>query len=426
MDYQNSRGKKKNSRKDVKKKAPASNSSDDKNGYDSDDCESITSVASSVESHMFDELTSEDAIDLHEDFEAKLMDNIEDGARQKNSKSRQLSLTEIKKALCRRYIYDFITGRKESILDFSEKLLKKGNQEDRNLSSGIVSALCIQLGEGESTQVFTTVKPILISLIADASVSPIARASAASALGICCFIGSEELEDTADCLVALKAAFSKKIPSESSLHCAFASALSAWGLLLTIASSSVAMEQMEGCIATMCKLLELGDLNLRIAAGETVALVYELGRNEGVSFQGPVNTLYALLRDLANESGRHKGKREKKQQKSSFRDILKSVEKNIRPDEKIKFASEYIQMTSWTWICRYKGFKDVLGSGTITHLECNMLLRDIFELGLPATKALKESKNSKYERQLMNAAVSKTRTQKRNLRRDNKTSTVNI
>ena len=33
-----------------------------------------------------------------------------------------------------------------------------------------------------------------------------------------------------------------------------------------------------------------------------------------------------LLRELANESGKHKGKREKRQQKASFRDILKSVE----------------------------------------------------------------------------------------------------
>ena len=131
----------------------------------------------------------------------------------------------------------------------------------------------------------------------------------------------------------------------------------------------------------MCKLLELGDLGLRIAAGETVALVYELACQSDVSLQGPVHNLYALLRDFANESGRHKGKREKRQQKSSFRDFLKSVEVSVfvsiyicdvvvntrivlvkflffllffkngcSPDETIKFGLEYIQMTSWTWL----------------------------------------------------------------------------
>lgn len=80
------------------------------------------------------------------------------------------------------------------------------------------------------------------------------------------------------------------------------------------------------CVPVICKLLELGGLNLRIAAGETVALMYELGRQSDVFFSGPVHKLYDLLRELANESGRHKGKREKRQQKSSFRDIWKSVE----------------------------------------------------------------------------------------------------
>ena len=58
-----------------------------------------------------------------------------------------------------------------------EKLLKKGQKEDRILSSAISCALCIQLGEGESLKVFTTLKPILITMINDESVSPSARAS---------------------------------------------------------------------------------------------------------------------------------------------------------------------------------------------------------------------------------------------------------
>lgn len=58
-----------------------------------------------------------------------------------------------------------------------EKLLKKGQQEDRILSAAISCALCIQLGDGESLKIFDTLKPILISLINDDSVSPSARAS---------------------------------------------------------------------------------------------------------------------------------------------------------------------------------------------------------------------------------------------------------
>ena len=84
------------------------------------------------------------------------------------------------------------------------------------------------------------------------------------------------------------------------------------------------------CITQLVKLLERADLNLRIAAGETAALVYELGRASRIHFQGPVNVLHTYLRDYANESGRHKGKKEKRLQKASFRDILKTVEVNFK------------------------------------------------------------------------------------------------
>lgn len=219
----------------------------------------------------------------------------------------------------------------------------------------------------------------------------------------------------------MKKVFSAKIPADVSHHVALSSALLAWGLLLTVASQSVAQEQMEGCIVVICRILEKAELNLRIAAGETVALVFELAREMEYDLQtGPLNNLYAMLRDLANESGRHKGKREKKQQKSSFRDILKSVEDGTAPEETIRFGKEYVTMTSWTWMCRYNAFKEALGSGTNTHLAHNMLLRDIFGLGIPVAKEMKETRSNKDERMYNNALSSKTRKQTRNQRRDNK------
>lgn len=49
--------------------------------------------------------------------------------------------------------------------------------------------------------------------------------------------------------MALKAAFSKKIPADTAHHCAFASALLAWGLLLTIAPQPIVEEQVTRQVA---------------------------------------------------------------------------------------------------------------------------------------------------------------------------------
>lgn len=433
MDGASARSKKRQNKKkhtQVKKKEATSNGGSEDVSYDSDyddDCASVCSDASSTVSAMGGADDLEDGgVEHHIDFESVLLENIE-GARQKSAKSRQTSLGEVKKALCKRYMNEIILSRKETILDIIEKLIKKGQKEDRVLSAGIACALCIQLGEGESLRVFTTLKPILIAVINDDTVSPLARASAASALGISCFIGAEDINDTATCLAALKVVFSKKIPSDPAHHVAFTHAMLAWGLLLTVASESVVQEQMEGSLGIICKILENGDLNLRIAAGETVALMFELSREMDYTLAtGSLNNLYSLLRDLANESGRHKGKREKRQQKSSFRDILKSVESGSAPEELIKFGSEFISMTSWTWLCRYNRFKEAVGSGINTHLSSNMLLREIFGLGIPVAKDLKECKTNKYERQWINQASNKARNLKRNQKRDNKLATVDL
>lgn len=404
----------------LKKNGRQNGSNDEVSCYGSDDdCASVSSFASSLDS-TFTLDDADDGFDHHEDFESLFDDNLE-GSGQKNSKSRQKCLNEVSKALSRRYMIDIVLSRKETILDLVEKLMKRGQTEDRIYASSIASALCVQLGEGESERVFTTLKPILIPLINDDSVSSSARAAMASALGMCCFIGAEEIEDTVECLCALKNVFTKKIPSDPTHHITLTNAILSWGLILSVANRSVFSNQIDGIVSTTCKLLERGELNLRIAVGETIALVFELAENREISLSdGPIEELYDFLRELANESGRHKSKREKRQQKASFRDISKSVEDGLPPDEQIRFGLEYIQMTSWTWLCRYNRFKETLGSGTNIHLESNMLLRDIFELGIPVSKGLKENKSEKMERQWLNAASTKIRHQTRNQKRDTK------
>ena len=76
----------------------------------------------------------------------------------------------------------------------------------------------------------------------------------------------------------------------------------------------------------MTNLLETTDLNVRIAAGESLALMYEMARGFNKDFIGDSNGLCDLLRDLATDGNKHKAKKDLRQQRSSFRDILKTVE----------------------------------------------------------------------------------------------------
>lgn len=106
------------------------------------------------------------------------------------------------------------------------------------------------------------------------------------------------------------------------------------------------------------KLLESEDVNMRIAAGETIALLFELARDlDCVSLAGVSSTtcrvglsgfdlhsvscvnpplqdfefedwdeLCDKLSTLATDCNKHRAKTDKRKQRSVFRDVLKAVE----------------------------------------------------------------------------------------------------
>lgn len=77
----------------------------------------------------------------------------------------------------------------------------------------------------------------------------------------------------------------------------------------------------------MMFLLQTSDLSVRIAAGELLALMYELGRNVQHDFgYRDRNGVCDLIRELATEGTKHIAKKDLRQQRSSFRDILKTIE----------------------------------------------------------------------------------------------------
>lgn len=68
------------------------------------------------------------------------------------------------------------------------------------------------------------------------------------------------------------------------------------------------------------------DVNLKVAAGEVLALMYELGRDIDEDFVGEENGLCDLLKELATDGNKHKAKKDRRVQRASFRDILRAVE----------------------------------------------------------------------------------------------------
>lgn len=68
-----------------------------------------------------------------------------------------------------------------------------------------------------------------------------------------------------------------------------------------------------------------------MAAGEALALIYEIGREENEDFEEDFAVdLIETLKQLATDSHKYRAKKDRKQQRATFRDILQFIEVSIK------------------------------------------------------------------------------------------------
>ncbi|KAM3665663.1 interferon-related developmental regulator 2 isoform 2-T2 [Ammospiza maritima maritima] len=348
-----------------------------------------------------------------EEAEDRLKEHM-DTLLDKSAKARQAALQGLRLALSSRTLSEFLLERRLTLTDSLEKCLKKGKGEEQALAGSVLTLLCLQMGSGpEGEELFRSLKPLLVSVLTDSTASPSARQSCAMALGMCCYIAAADLEDLVSCLSCLEGIFSTPSTGEGGsapaqhgpLHC---SALQSWSLLLTICPPSYLRSILDNRWLQLPPLLTSSSVALRILAGETIALLFELAQD-------------LELKVLATESNKYRAKTDRRRQRSIFRDILRFIETGEYQEETIRFGLECMYLDSWARQRTYQAFKEVLGSGIHHHLQNNELLREIFGLGPPLVldaAALKASKVSRFEKHLYNSAAFKARTKARSRVRD--------
>lgn len=425
------KGRKKGGRRSAESRAP----SDEE--YETADNWSTASVLSDDQSGSIPEEEREnedvDETSAQENFEDKLKDAI-DGLTQKSAQGRKNCLDAIIKAFSKKYLFEFLQDRKITVSDAVIRCLKKGKGDEQALAAKCITMLCIQLGQ-EADEVMNDVRPVLVSLLSDNSANLKARGECAIAVAMCTFITCVETEDVVSVMEALESIFKqsfkkgdKSVPSHSPEVCRLhASALTAWGLLLSIAPQWMIDKLVAKYLSKLPDILESQDVELRIVSGETVALFYELGREEDEEFQSDAMVeLCETLQKLSTESHKYVAKRDRRQQKSSFRDILRAVQEGEAPEMTVKFASEVLEIYSWVKKMQYTAFCHALTSGINQHLQWNPLVRDVFGLGSPLLMTNAASnKPTKWERTMFNAAAFKARTKARAKYRDKRSVIMN-
>uniref|UniRef100_A0A3Q3SHH3 Interferon-related developmental regulator 2 n=1 Tax=Mastacembelus armatus TaxID=205130 RepID=A0A3Q3SHH3_9TELE len=341
-------------------------------------------------SEQVDEQTAQEET---EDKLKQCIDNLMD----KSAKTRLAALESLRQAFSSRVLYDFLTERRLTVSDCLERSLKKGSGEEQAAAATVFALLCIQLeGRDEAEEGFKMLRPILTTILSDSTASIAARQSCARALGMCCYVSAaDDGEDLIKSMALLESVFMSSYPNREGtlptpkpgspvLHSA---ALQAWSLLVTVCPASRLRVLLGIHLPKLQVCLQSNDVNYRIAVGETIALLVELGREID-----EVNTHVKVA----------------------------SRENEDFTEEKIRFGVESVYIDGWLRRRIYYAFKEILESGVRHHLQFNPLLRDIFGLGAPLIldAAVKGNKISRFEKHLFNSAAFKARTKQRNKVRD--------
>jgi len=288
--------------------------------------------------------------------------------------------------------------------------------------------LLLQLGSDD--EVFRTFAPVLKTTMMDTSASCQSRTACAEALGVLSFLSDQEPQAFKETMTLLEGIFSASYlkgdgstpnhcPNTTNVH---SSAMASWNLLMTVVPYSISDEFIESHLRKLLEVMTSSDIELRITAGEAIAILYEHARANDEDFEADCyDELCVSLRKLSTECNKYRAKKDRKQQRSSFRDILNYVEDYQFSNETIKMNRERLLLDSWTAKTRYDSLCHVLGSGMKIHLQGNEFLRDIFELGPPQDTSLPTRLISKENRRFQQTEAFKARTKNRTKQRDKKT-----
>ncbi|KAL5282169.1 IFRD1 family protein [Megaselia abdita] len=412
------------------------NDSDDVDSmYEGGDNNSVYSVQSDGASNC-----DADELSAMEKYEDKITIALEN-ATEKSAQTRSAALQEICQILSQRYMPYFLEDRKVTIVDCIEKSIRRGKGAEQIYGSRLAPLLVLQLGGDES--ISNTLNQFLLTTAQDKTTTCDVRASCCLSLGLLNFLGGEDIGKLVNLMQHFENIFSEsylkgddKTPISVTAEAAalHAEALSAWGLLLTLIPPGDFVSFVNNgrpIIPSFKKifgLLKSVHLDVRMSAGEIIALILESGRSYNEDFLDDyLDELIEAVKSLATDSHKYRAKRDRKTQRAIFREVLRYLEEDISPEVSIKFGSESLILNTWALHHQYTCMCTMTGPGMTLHLQENDFLRTIFELGSKPVydSTIVNQKQSKLEKHLVNAAAFKARTISRGKNRDKRSAVIN-
>ncbi|KAJ1993173.1 Interferon- developmental regulator 1 [Dimargaris cristalligena] len=362
----------------------ASRQGSDAEGSDDDhlDSDSDTSLATDdfiLNGHADGSLGGPPLLGSGDDtFEELVRDNI-DKLTEKRASTREEALQWLIRAMALRYAADALESSQETFLDALRRAVRAGKSSRETLLAARGIALWFVTLGADQEQAYEDLSTLLRPLIKSVR-NPATKAQCILSLAVACFIACQDVFATADlCRYLLPIIASPKETPE-----VLESALVSLGLLVSALNGapSLAGKIFNEVIGPLAKCLGSDQVQVRIASGQTIALLYAMLRYRSGESDHPaawddaplVDQLHALVAD----SSRRRSKKERAAQKAALRQVLRTVEDGDDPSLTFKTKYGTLVFDDWIQIHRLQVFRLVLNEGLLNHFQENDLLQDIF------------------------------------------------
>jgi len=356
-----------------------------------------------------------------------------DGISAKNSKTSLPALKFVKSQMQKEYMITLLSDYFQTLSTEIYRALKKAKGEFQSDLFKTMSILFISISKDDSASIYGDVRRELLDLIKTG------KPGAALSLAVCSsvqFDYEEVLPLTEQLRKRISRAYLKgdgTVPLlKNSEVDNVTECLDAWTFLIASTCQSPGFSrfvrnEMEILAPKIDGILQQSDVELRIAAGEAISIMYEIMRDyDGADWVGFENDdiIIDSLEDLASGvavgggSVKENTKKERKAQRSSFRAILEYVRDfEDPPTTNLKLnRQEQLELETFCDLKKHSTLAWCFESGITAHLTKNELLRsnEWFCLGdiKPALTSLDRdlnSKASKLERQVARGYEGKMR-----------------
>ncbi|KAG0581705.1 hypothetical protein M758_3G009800 [Ceratodon purpureus] len=406
--------------------------------FTDDDMMSTTSTVSSSEFNGAPE--TEEVFD-----ESTLMDQFVEALYQKRASMREAGLKGLIDAFTSSVLTEFAEDQCETLSNRFINSVKVGSGPEAAQGARALGLLAFTVGAGSNAQgILSDATPHLWK-VARVGPSIAARSAALETLGVLTFIGAADLESTEATMELLWSIINHKHSPEDQKTGinvppgpVKVSALVAWSLLLsTVDARKVSSHHLSKSLPVLSNLLKNDDLGVRTAAGEAIALLYEMTDSSAPTEDDaedsedhevpiaratiPEDEVVEQMKALSvHAGGKGAPKKERAVQRSSFRELLASIENGVAPQVSVKLqGGKTLKFNSWTEITQLNVIRRFLSEGFQTHMQGNELLHEIFDFVPQAEKRKALSTKEKRMLQSPNSVVSKARTEVMNRRRQN-------